>query len=43
MKNLRFCSVILSMLAFVISAKVLWAQSTATGTIAGLVSDPWAR
>jgi hypothetical protein len=40
MKNLRFCLVILSMLAFVMSAKVLWAQSTATGTIAGLVSDP---
>jgi len=40
MKTLRFCLVILSMLTFVMSATALWGQSTATGSVAGLVSDP---
>jgi hypothetical protein len=40
MKSLRLCLVILTLLAFVTSATSLWGQAVATGTIAGLVTDP---
>ena len=40
MKIPRFRLAVLSFLAFAMSATALWAQSTATGTVAGLVTDP---
>jgi len=39
MKIPRFRLAVLSFLAFAMSATTLWAQSTATGTVAGVVTD----
>jgi len=39
MKKLQFCLVVISLL-IAISAIPVWAQSTSTGTISGLVTDP---
>ena len=40
MKIPRLRLAVVSSLAFAISATALWSQSTATGTVAGLVTDP---